>query len=185
MSLFNSSKKRSKNFCPSRLGQKYEFSSSFLEELKTQKRHFEINWPLAVLEFLGYLIAAQLWCTYLWRHKFSWYICEKRSVFIYFGDCKKWISHAFSNLRYLLQHKMFLYGILIWWDFSFILRCCGWITIKTKCVFVLGQILFLFKQNSKHSLKSPEKYIMIRFSFYMNRTNDKQIFMIHSTFNIT
>jgi hypothetical protein len=41
--FFNSSKKRTKNFCPSRLGQKFEFSSSFIEELKTPKRRFEIN----------------------------------------------------------------------------------------------------------------------------------------------
>ena len=47
--VFNSSKKRTKIICPSRLGQKFKFSSSFffLEELKTPKRHFEINWPLA------------------------------------------------------------------------------------------------------------------------------------------
>ena len=41
LSLFNSSKKRTKNFCPSRPRQKFEVR--FLEELKTPKRHFEIN----------------------------------------------------------------------------------------------------------------------------------------------
>ena len=41
--VFNSSKKRTKNFCPSRLGQEFKFSSSFLEELKTPKFPFEIN----------------------------------------------------------------------------------------------------------------------------------------------
>ena len=42
--FFNSSKKRTKNFCPNRLGPKFKFV--FLEELKTSKREFEINWPL-------------------------------------------------------------------------------------------------------------------------------------------
>ena len=41
--VFNSSKKWTKNVCPSRLGQNFKFSSSFLEELKKQKRNFEIN----------------------------------------------------------------------------------------------------------------------------------------------
>jgi hypothetical protein len=41
--FFNSPKKRTKNFCPSRLGQKLTFSSSFLGELKTLKFPFEIN----------------------------------------------------------------------------------------------------------------------------------------------
>ena len=50
--VFNSPKKRTKNVCPSRLGQKFEFSSSFLGELKTLKRHFEINWPLRGHYFL-------------------------------------------------------------------------------------------------------------------------------------
>ena len=46
-SVFNSSKKWTKKFCPNILGQKLKFSSSFfLEELKTPKRHFEISWPL-------------------------------------------------------------------------------------------------------------------------------------------
>ena len=40
--FFNSPKKRTKNFCSIRLGQKFEFSSSFLGELETPKRHFEI-----------------------------------------------------------------------------------------------------------------------------------------------
>ena len=44
--VLDSSKKRTKNFCPSRPGQKSKFSS-FLEELKTSKGHFEINWHLA------------------------------------------------------------------------------------------------------------------------------------------
>ena len=45
--FFNSPKKRTKNFCPSRLRQKFEFSSwFFLGELETPKRDFEINWPL-------------------------------------------------------------------------------------------------------------------------------------------
>ena len=44
--FFNSPKKRMKNFCPSRQGQKMTFSSSFLGELKTIKFPFEINWPL-------------------------------------------------------------------------------------------------------------------------------------------
>ena len=42
-SFFNSPKKRTKNYCPSRLGQKLTFSSSFLGELKTLKFPFEIN----------------------------------------------------------------------------------------------------------------------------------------------
>jgi hypothetical protein len=42
-SFFNSSKKQTKNFCPSRLGQKLRFSSLFLEELKTPKFPFEIK----------------------------------------------------------------------------------------------------------------------------------------------
>ena len=42
--VFNSLKNRTKNFCPSRLGQKFEFSSSFFfGELEAPKRHFEIN----------------------------------------------------------------------------------------------------------------------------------------------
>ena len=45
-SFFNSPKNRTKNFCPSRLGQKSKLSSSFLGELETPKRHFGINSPL-------------------------------------------------------------------------------------------------------------------------------------------
>ena len=41
--VFNSSKKRTKNFGPSRLGQKFEFSRLFLEELEAPKFLFEIN----------------------------------------------------------------------------------------------------------------------------------------------
>jgi hypothetical protein len=41
--FFKSPKKRMKNLCSSRLGQKFEFSSSFLGELETPKRHFGIN----------------------------------------------------------------------------------------------------------------------------------------------
>ena len=41
--FFNSPKKRTTIFCPSRLGQKLTFSSSFLGELKTLKFPFEIN----------------------------------------------------------------------------------------------------------------------------------------------
>ena len=33
--LFNSSKKRTKNVCPSRLGQKFKFSSSFFGRIDT------------------------------------------------------------------------------------------------------------------------------------------------------
>ena len=38
--------KLTKNFCPSRLGQKFTFQVCFLGELKTLKFPFEINWPL-------------------------------------------------------------------------------------------------------------------------------------------
>ena len=38
--FFNSSKKRTKNFCPSRLGQKYEFSSSFFGRIGGTKKTF-------------------------------------------------------------------------------------------------------------------------------------------------
>ena len=47
--FFNSSKKRTKNFCPSRLGpglarvKNLNFQARFLEELKTPERHYEIN----------------------------------------------------------------------------------------------------------------------------------------------
>ena len=56
--VFNSSKKWTKNFCPSSLGQKFECQVCFycqvrfLEELKTPKRHFEINWPLICITIL-------------------------------------------------------------------------------------------------------------------------------------
>ena len=40
--VFNSSKKRTKNFCPS-IGQKSNFQVCFLEELKTPKYPFEID----------------------------------------------------------------------------------------------------------------------------------------------
>ena len=39
-------KKRTKNFCHSRLGQRLTFSSLFYKGLKTPKFPFEINWPL-------------------------------------------------------------------------------------------------------------------------------------------
>ena len=45
--FFSSPKKRTKNFCTSRLGQKLTFSSSFFWELKTLKFLFQINWPLS------------------------------------------------------------------------------------------------------------------------------------------
>ena len=38
--VFNSSKKRTKNFCPSRLGQKFEFSSSFFGRIEDTKISF-------------------------------------------------------------------------------------------------------------------------------------------------
>ena len=38
--FFNSSKKRTKNFCPSRLGQKLEFSSSFFGRIENTKMSF-------------------------------------------------------------------------------------------------------------------------------------------------
>ena len=38
--FFNSSKKRTKDFCPSRLGQKLEFSSSFFGRIESTKRTF-------------------------------------------------------------------------------------------------------------------------------------------------
>ena len=41
--VFNSSKKRTKNFCPSRLGQKFEFSSLFFGRVEDTKFPFEIN----------------------------------------------------------------------------------------------------------------------------------------------
>ena len=43
LGFFNSPKKRTNFFCPSRVGQKLTFSSSFLGELKTIKFPFEIN----------------------------------------------------------------------------------------------------------------------------------------------
>ena len=48
--FFNSPQKWTKNFCPSRLGQKLTCLSSFLGELKTLKFLFKINWPLALNE---------------------------------------------------------------------------------------------------------------------------------------
>ena len=44
--VLNSSIKRTKNFCHSRLRQKSKFSSWFFGRLKTPKCPFEINWPL-------------------------------------------------------------------------------------------------------------------------------------------
>ena len=41
--VFNSSKKRTKHFCHSRLGQNLNFQVRFLEELKTPNIHFEIK----------------------------------------------------------------------------------------------------------------------------------------------
>ena len=38
--FFNSSKKRTKNFCPSWLGQKFEFSSSFYGRIEDTKKPF-------------------------------------------------------------------------------------------------------------------------------------------------
>ena len=38
--FFNSSKKRTKNLCPSRLGQKFEFSSSFFGRIEDTKKTF-------------------------------------------------------------------------------------------------------------------------------------------------
>ena len=38
--FFNSPKKRTKNFCPSRLGQKFEFSSSFFGRNGDNKKTF-------------------------------------------------------------------------------------------------------------------------------------------------
>ena len=38
--IFNSSKKRTKNFCPSRLGQKLKFSSSFFGRIEDTKMSF-------------------------------------------------------------------------------------------------------------------------------------------------
>ena len=40
--FFNSSKKRTKNFCLNRSGQKLKFSSSFFGRIQAPKRHFEI-----------------------------------------------------------------------------------------------------------------------------------------------
>ena len=47
--FFNSPKERTKNFCPSRLGQQLTFQVRFLGELKTLKFPFEINWSLVIL----------------------------------------------------------------------------------------------------------------------------------------
>ena len=49
--FFNSSKNWTKHFCSSRLGQKFEFSSSFFGRIEgTQKDIFKINWPLVTLQ---------------------------------------------------------------------------------------------------------------------------------------
>ena len=60
--VFNSSKKRMKNFCPSSLGQKLKFLFRFLEELETPKFPFEINWPLT--KKVNVYVHIILLCTY-------------------------------------------------------------------------------------------------------------------------
>jgi hypothetical protein len=79
--VFNSSKKRMKNFCPSRLEQNWNFQVRFLEELKTSNCPFEINWPLV----RNY--ALPFWC-YIWSPKYinfvwvSWFLAPNLSNFV-------------------------------------------------------------------------------------------------------
>ena len=46
---FQFSQKMNENVCPSRLGQKFEFSRSYLGALKTPKFLFKINRPLVYI----------------------------------------------------------------------------------------------------------------------------------------
>ena len=69
--VFNSSKKRTKNFCPSRLGQKFKFSRMFFGRIEDTKKTFgNWKWPLnstrnfGTIYYCQHILAPVTWRIY-------------------------------------------------------------------------------------------------------------------------
>jgi hypothetical protein len=90
--FFNSSKKRTKNFCPSRLGQEFEFSSSFFGRIEDTKKTFW-NWlTFNVHQPLQYVLECSLGTIHI--------LCQQKSGWVGVVSLRK-ISRNFDFIEKL------------------------------------------------------------------------------------